>query len=155
MLCFNPRPRAGGDQFISSPTTLRSSFNPRPRAGGDGYTQRQRTAQVTFQSTPPRRGRRKDKLIGKLCKFVSIHAPAQGATRGQGWKLSKIDVSIHAPAQGATLKPRTRDATAKVSIHAPAQGATKTLDDTLCVHQFQSTPPRRGRPTHILFSKTP
>ena len=35
-ICFNPRPRAGGDAATATAKTARASFNPRPRAGGDG-----------------------------------------------------------------------------------------------------------------------
>ena len=33
--CFNPRPRMGGDFFLSSDPTCAEGFNPRPRMGGD------------------------------------------------------------------------------------------------------------------------
>ena len=56
-ICFNPRPRAGGDQALPPPKLTRQSFNPRPRAGGDFFT------------------------LQTFCNFfVSIHAPARGAT---------------------------------------------------------------------------
>ena len=35
MLCFNPRPRAGGDAAKRKAQPARERFNPRPRAGGD------------------------------------------------------------------------------------------------------------------------
>ena len=57
---------------------------------------------------------------------VSIHAPAQGATKGTLRFDLQDGVSIHAPAQGATnIKLFTGHRKLKVSIHAPAQGATK------------------------------
>ena len=34
-LCFNPRPRAGGDDLIFHGVASLGCFNPRPRAGGD------------------------------------------------------------------------------------------------------------------------
>ena len=58
MLCFNPRPRAGGDDSDFVYNVRGMSFNPRPRAGGDtpGYS------------------------LVMLVIFVSIHAPVRGAT---------------------------------------------------------------------------
>ena len=56
--CFNPRPRAGGDNDGQGAAPGGTGFNPRPRAGGDqGALARVR------------------ELI------VSIHAPARGATQ--------------------------------------------------------------------------
>ncbi len=33
--CFNPRPRVGGDDIISTTASSPTGFNPRPRVGGD------------------------------------------------------------------------------------------------------------------------
>ncbi len=83
-----------------------------------------KTSSAEFQSTPPRRGRhvRTDPHIHH--RRVSIHAPAQGATRQEVGDLAQQVVSIHAPAQGAT------------------QYTVKLAE----LFEFQSTPPRRGRP---------
>ena len=42
-------------------------------------------------------------------RFVSIHAPAWGATASTYQTYHQIDVSIHAPAWGATLKDAIRN----------------------------------------------
>ena len=55
-------------------------FNPRPRAGGDGATVEKHDPPKKFQSTPPRRGRLLFQLNKTVLDFISIHAPAQGAT---------------------------------------------------------------------------
>ncbi len=57
-----------------------ASFNPRSRTGSD----------VPFRSHAPR-------------FFVSIHAPARGATRRLVGCRRRLAVSIHAPARGATV----------------------------------------------------
>ena len=100
---FNPRTRTGCD-FIQF-TLYRSigSFNPRTRTGCDcckqPYTPRQRSfnprtrtgCDCRFQTT--------------FCRtFVSIHAPARGATRVRSKCSYYHDVSIHAPARGATIR---------------------------------------------------
>ena len=77
-------------------------FNPRPRAGGD---------------------------IGNTCSplpifWVSIHAPARGATLVARDEFHRQQVSIHAPARGATQKEKRARRLLDVSIHAPARGAT-------------------------------
>jgi len=59
--------------------------------------------------------------------YVSIHAPARGATCRYIPDAGDREVSIHAPARGATeLKP-VLVITNRVSIHAPARGATHHL----------------------------
>jgi len=81
-----------------------------------------------------------------LGDWVSIHAPARGATESSNTSARRPSVSIHAPARGATcigftvpgtlygFNPRARegrdtmekwfDDGYSVSIHAPARGAT-------------------------------
>ena len=60
---FNPRPRAGGDAIHLHSTAIYLCFNPRPRAGGDHI------------------------VVAACCAaYVSIHAPARGATWRVGIK---------------------------------------------------------------------
>ncbi len=101
-LCFNPRPRAGGDltwltwgmslsRFQSTPpcggrpaspdqALTHSGFNPRPRAGGDQHHLR----------------------LKCIYGGVSIHAPVRGATENVVHDTADELVSIHAPVRGAT-----------------------------------------------------
>jgi hypothetical protein len=74
---------------------------PRPRVG--------RQARITpaaqikaFQSTPPHGGRRHVPIDVGVCTWVSIHAPACGATIVWPTIALRPAVSIHAPALGAT-----------------------------------------------------
>ena len=100
-------------------------FNPRSREGSDQF----------------------DAWSNFLTLFISIHAPARGATQNLDLFLRKLSISIHAPARGATrpyminlfltqyFNPRSREGsdTKKmesscgmwISIHAPARGATR------------------------------
>ena len=57
-----------------------------------------------FQSTPPRGGRRPIPKNPSAIVYVSIHAPARGATTGGSNTYPRRFVSIHAPARGATRK---------------------------------------------------
>ena len=100
--------------------------------------------------------------------FVSIHAPAWGATYWSSGQELSTQVSIHAPAWGATQPPASTLRKTSVSIHAPAWGATSCCQirgqsiggfnprsrvgsdgGSFCpyqeVHRFQSTLPRGER----------
>ena len=55
---------------------------------------------------------------------ISIHAPAQGATKSWRTTYMNLTISIHAPAQGATNRCYIMQKSIIISIHAPAQGAT-------------------------------
>ena len=59
-------------------------------------------------------------------------------------------VSIHAPARGATLQKEYIDYILNVSIHAPARGATEARLSGFDTLEFQSTPPRGGRPEQFV-----
>ena len=123
------------------------SFNPRARVGRDSSLTFRQALQSMFQSTRPRGARPAHNLVKIPLIFVSIHAPAWGATAARGRSIRMEHVSIHAPAWGATAKasqrgllpasfnPRARVGrdfpgcfsaadTLDVSIHAPAWGAT-------------------------------
>jgi hypothetical protein len=116
-----------------------------------------------FRSTPPHGGRLSILSALLIAANVSIHAPAQGATRSAGRLGRLVRVSIHAPAQGATVivadtptspnmfqsTPRARGDNADMGIPHPFKG-------------FQSTPPHEGRPDnkylgaeYIAFRSTP
>src|SRR5690606_25446681 len=99
-----------------------------------------------FQSTRPRGARLTCSDTIRTTSYVSIHAPAWGATELNGLHVAGWEVSIHAPAWGATrrrprdervrlrfnprarvgrdISSRTCFRTRSVSIHAPAWGAT-------------------------------
>ena len=80
-----------------------------------------------FQSTLPRGERLLHKLCIGLLSYISIHAPARGATPLLLCITLGYRISIHAPARGAT-EGRNRNTKSKViSIHAPARGATRDL----------------------------
>ena len=102
--------------------------------------------EAVFQSTLPRRERRRFEVHSIEFIFISIHAPAKGATSQFFSVFSVYTISIHAPAKGATillaslkfaiqfqstLPRRERQGDYRynstqwlISIHAPAKGAT-------------------------------
>ena len=59
--------------------------------------------------------------------FISIHAPAKGATLGMIASNTGLIISIHAPAKGATGSKRYIVQGSGISIHAPAKGATSII----------------------------
>ena len=82
---------------------------------------------LPFQSTHPRGVRQNLIFIYSLINYISIHAPARGATRYNPIKVGgKQLISIHAPARGATrYNPIKVGGKQLISIHAPARGATR------------------------------
>ena len=119
-----------------------------------------------FQSTRPH-GARPNSLKVSPLSWVSIHAPAWGATYKGGSKSSRkrfqstrphgarlnatstlftfSDVSIHAPAWGATQFTKGLIKSSFVSIHAPAWGATMVRLMVGRITMFQSTRPHGAR----------
>ncbi len=100
-----------------------------------------------FQSTPPRGGRPGKGQVGPRPVFVSIHAPARGATppRQRSWDHRQgFNPRPRAGGDSSWVGPVTVHG--GVSIHAPARGATREQDELAGeVARFQSTPPRGGR----------
>ena len=106
-------------------STFSINFNPRSREGSDGISCR----------------------IFGFYYFISIHAPARGATQHHHYILSQdMEISIHAPARGATrlfsgkffaifnFNPRSREGSDPLSVHRPHH-----------LSAFQSTLPRGER----------
>ena len=80
-----------------------------------------------FQSTLPRRER--PDIDQELLQenYISIHAPAKGATQPGLPAGGGLGISIHAPAKGATAALPPVGQVGDISIHAPAKGATGFL----------------------------
>ena len=81
-----------------------------------------------------------------MLRRVSIHAPAWGATEIAKLCALALVVSIHAPAWGATFHNTLDLIRYGVSIHAPAWGATLRIRARDEHEAFQSTLPRGERP---------
>ncbi len=165
---FQSTPPHGGRLVSDTGSALFDVFQSTPPHGGrQEYLLLQREL-FLFQSTPPHGGRPMEAewkpikdfvsihapawgatsvfvLSSKTCICVSIHAPAWGATYPRPSSIYFLIVSIHAPAWGATkalcIPPRKY----QVSIHAPAWGATWMRSIKHPAILFQSTPPHGGR----------
>ena len=77
--------------------------------------------------------------------YISIHAPAWGATEKISKGLIPGAISIHAPAWGATGAVNIQTLRMLISIHAPAWGATFYILNLCGVVTFQSTHPHGVR----------
>ena len=97
--------------------------------------------------------------------IVSIHAPAWGATvQGQGRRRPTVSVSIHAPAWGAThTSPRSKGGCESFNPRPRVGGDEEAGGGLVRLVEFQSTPPRGGRPgmmaawarSYSMFQSTP
>jgi len=181
---FNPRTREGCDASKIRMPSSAVCFNPRTREGCDYETQTVNTFTNLFQSTHPRGVRRIKIPSGGGLAFVSIHAPARGATIARLPVIVCLHVSIHAPARGATrslsiasrhlicFNPRTRegcDVGGKLHFFSHRGFNPRTREgcdprvtlNSLATSVFQSTHPRGVRPQtealpmgHLQFQST-
>ena len=122
LACFNPRPRAGGDQHDVHAHACGSVSIHAP-ARGATICRKHVRAGLEFQSTPPRGGRRAAQDVLQARDGFNPR-PRAGGDDCRDDQRQAVSVSIHAPARGATVESRV-----------PRHG-----------QQFQSTPPRGGRP---------
>ncbi len=75
-------------------------------------------------TTLPRGERHGAELVDYADGYISIHAPAKGATPTVFHFCFPYYISIHAPAKGATNRFIVSTILNCISIHAPAKGAT-------------------------------
>ena len=122
---FNPRSREGSDIPVARSSVpddtisihapargatvkslkeegLKLHFNPRSREGSDTTSWQNRFTVFLFQSTLPRGERQRTSPGLHQRSFISIHAPARGATTRAAKPRAAMPISIHAPARGAT-----------------------------------------------------
>ena len=143
---FNPRARGGRDSNSLTCQWVTIRFNPRARGGRDVRPPGNRHY---FQRFNPRARGGRDLNRPATCSttsFVSIHAPAGGATQLK-YSLPTVNNSFNPRARGGRDTNRSFEHILRqVSIHAPAGGATEPgalkFDQG---SQFQSTRPRGAR----------
>ena len=104
-----------------------------------------RSTAVAFQSTPPRRGRPRDRRVIGPAGGVSIHAPAKGATIANGCADQRC--FNPRPREGGDHARRRRQPSAEVFQSTPPRRGRRGICGSVDHGEmFQSTPPRRGRP---------
>ena len=96
-------PARGATYGFSNGAKFYFDFNPRTREGCDFASKSNFPSSGEFQSTHPRGVRLLACPPTALNLYISIHAPARGATCNIAAKaLKRPKISIHAPARGAT-----------------------------------------------------
>ena len=172
---FNSRPCERGDAETNGGGTDHGYFNSRPCERGDNIVVKIQAEQFGFQFTPLREGRPREVSNSCFSHFISIHAPARGATKSMlpgslpPWYFNSRPcergddcgsdgphqaghISIHAPARGATLRDGVGYDPGKISIHAPARGATPLRPDGQRSEGISIHAPARGAtriPRHL------
>ena len=166
MLNFNPRSREGSDaELRNSPVYLRN-FNPRSREGSDFESFDKVMAHNKFQSALPR-GERPHLLMTVPARFfISIRAPARGATiTSHGSSRSGKYFNPRSREGSDTLSslrvmtfsyfnPRSREGSdrmqqeierfLRISIRAPARGATEESAADAAASEISIRAPARG-----------
>ena len=146
------------------------NFYSRPCGRGDILPQATFVVNSGFLLTPLREGRPDRQRACAVCRSISTHAPAGGATRrkkamgsvcknfysrpcgrGDGRLCDGPDgavpISTHAPAGGATRWTERTYLDENISTHAPAGGATRMqAGSRRSRFTFLLTPLREGRP---------
>ena len=121
---FNPRSREGSDWNGWKQTKCSKHFNPRSREGSDDKEMRTLKNNNFISIHAPAKGATIPNCSNLFSFIISIHAPAKGATNKVSMKPEDMYISIHAPAKGATYFHLTEEMSLLISIHAPAKGAT-------------------------------
>ena len=85
---FSPL-REGRPTSSSSQISEAGYFNSRPCERGDQISEAAKTARSIFQFSPLREGRPYSELKLAQSQYISILAPARGATYMEGWKMEK------------------------------------------------------------------
>ena len=121
-LYFNPRSREGSDIIVCVRCRTLCYFNPRSREGSD-----------------------KDCIIIQNTALNFNPRSREGSDEYHDFVQYRIYISIHAPARGATLHALRLRSVSSISIHAPARGATGGCVYDYFIFRFQSTLPRGER----------
>ena len=129
---FNPRSREGSDSVLLHLRTSHSDFNPRSREGSDIRSGRGGQAVAHFN---PRSREGSDAYSSAFWRVITNFNPRsrEGSDAVRHARRRRVDISIHAPAKGATRHSRKRPSHTR----------------------FQSTLPRRERPSSGAFVITP
>ena len=142
---FNPRPRTRGDSASLPSRWSTHSFNPRPRTRGDQQTPTATAKPTKFQSTPPHEGRPTEGGGVDGAAWVSIHAPARGATQDCVVPTRLLGFQSTPPHEGRLDCRSATDVPMMFQSTPPHEGR---LRGSLCPGRgqpFQSTPPHEGR----------
>ena len=141
--CFNSRARKGRDTSAGRRPPRGSCFNSRARKGRDCAPMLRSGGGVRFNSRA-RKGRDILSISIRVYDFVSIHAPARGATLDGRFQLACPCVSIHAPARGATKLAGLRGKCKGFQFTRPQGARPRGLQSSRKADSFNSRA-RKGR----------
>ncbi len=102
LLFQSTRPHGARPTRRARATAITRFQSTRPHGARPDATLVPASGGCAFQSTRPHGARRWPRPMRCICRAVSIHAPARGATVRPRWCWAVEVVSIHAPARGAT-----------------------------------------------------
>ena len=119
-------------------------FNPRTREGCDSFRNTPRSASQRFQSTHPQGVRHIYEIAQVGSSWISIHAPARGATHGQRNADARQYISIHAPHAGCDDRDNDILPPHRISIHAPHAGCDHRIKINPCTAQNFNPRTREG-----------
>mgnify|MGYP003364563931 CR=1 FL=1 len=135
---------ARGATIINSGLKSVNTFQSTLPRGERHVTNQKRPSVWQFQSTLLRGERQGRKIY--ICNYSNFNPRSR---EGSDWKRRPrtpgIFISIHAPARGATRQNKAYNEFCKISIHAPARGATFWEGEWAGGEVFQSTLPRGER----------
>ena len=163
---FQFTPLREGLPFVLVPDASVTSFQFTPLREGLRWFFRFGRVFDYFNSRPCERGFLERQLRTGTQKYISIHAPARGASKSISKLCKQNIISIHAPARGASGTPIENDVITvfqftplreglrlgslmlvelqRISIHAPARGASRLRNGVCYVVNFNSRPCERG-----------
>ena len=126
------------------------NFNPRSRERSDcNFVNLEIKLFISIHA--PARGATLSKCDNIHSRYISIHAPARGATLSCALPPEVNSISIHAPARGATQFRFFGPVNPEISIHAPARGATRNALSVFLFFNISIHAPARGATVLILM----
>ena len=144
-MCFNPRPRMGGDMDdLKKACVLHVSIH--APAWGATWITAFFLLSIMFQSTPPHGGRPSLGQGEPECRWFQSTPPHGGRPCRWCHRMVFDYVSIHAPAWGATSGRRLGLMSNPFQSTPPHGGRLKKSGNMENAAVFQSTPPHGGRP---------
>ena len=145
---FNPHSHEGSDHRLHPQTSVSHNFNPHSHEGSDACGGNGKDSSKKFQSTLPRRERPQSWMPTLTYWQISIHTPTKGATINVNCGLIPSGISIHTPTKGATgILISLPIRKAYFNPHSHEGSDPILLSNHLLIYLFQSTLPRRERPS--------
>ena len=150
-LSFNPRPCARGDEEMVEHIGAQQGFQSTPLREGRHLQGQLKRGRNCFNPRPCARGDQLNQERSKVIAYVSIHAPARGATFQGLHVLSPIVLFQSTPLREGRQGRYARQFTSMMFQSTPLREGRRThsMSRDLMRGRFQSTPLREGRPSRV------